>query len=407
MLSDDLRTDVITTDERRADRLAMRDSHRDLFAEETVSDGLSMKSLSGFLRRVSVGGLAVVATICVACKREAAEDTGPPRRVRTVTIEAPRTSADVVFAGHIEAQDQVALSFRIAGRLSERLVGIGATVREGETVARLDPENELNEVRLARAALATAQGFLRQAENQYQRQSHLFDRGHTAQADLETAEQAQTAARAQVDAAQAHLRTAEEVVGFTTLEADAPGIVTAVGAEPGEVVPAGRMVVQLARRDGRDAVFEVPAEFIRSAPPDARVLVSLPNDPGVTVKGRVREVSPQADPVTRTFRIRVGLTDAPSSFRLGTAVSGTISGNEISALSIPSSAVTRRGGEPGVWVVDPKSLKVSLRKLDVLSVTPATAFIGKGLTTGDIIVTAGANLLREGQTVRLSETELR
>jgi RND family efflux transporter MFP subunit len=351
--------------------------------------------------------LAAVALACVACKRETTEETAPVRRVRTLTVEMPSSSADLVFTGHIEAQDQAALSFRIAGRLSERLVGLGSNVHAGEVVARLDPENELNELRLARAALTTAEGALRQAENQYQRQSHLFGRGHTSRADLETAEQAQTAARAQVDAARAHVRTAEEIVGFTTLEADAQGVVTAVGAEPGEVVAAGQMIIQLARRDGRDAVFEVTADFIRSAPPDTRIIVSLSNDSSVTAKGRVREVSPQADPVTRTFRIRVGLSDPSPSFRLGTTVTGTVRGSEVSALSIPSSAVIRQGDTAGVWVVDPHNLKVSLRKLDILSITPASAFIGGGLATGDIIVTAGASLLHDGQTVRLAETELR
>jgi RND family efflux transporter MFP subunit len=323
-----------------------------------------------------------------------------------VTIALPGASADVNFTGHVEAQDQASLSFRIGGRLAERLVGVGATVRDGETVARLEPENELNDLRSARATLSAAQGFLRQADNQYQRQSHLLERGITTRADFESAEQARTAAQAQVDAADAHVRTAEDVVGFTTLKADAPGVVTAVGAEPGEVVSTGRMIVQLARRDGRDAVFEVPADLIRSASPDTRVLVRLAGDPDVTATGRIREVAPQADPVTRTFRVRVGLADPPPSFRLGTAVSGTIRGVEISALTIPPTTLIRRGKDTGVWVIDPKALTASWRKLDVLSAGPAEAIVASGLTTGDIVVTAGANLLRDGQKVRLTGTEL-
>jgi RND family efflux transporter MFP subunit len=165
------------------------------------------------------------------------------------------------------------------------------------------------------------------------------------------------------------------------------------------------MIVQLARRDGRDAVFEVSADLTRSASPDMRVIVRLASDPNVTAHGRVREVAPQANPVTRTFTIRVGLADPPPSFRLGTAVSGTIQGNERSALTIPSTALVRRGQDVGVWAVNPQTVKVFWRTLDVLSTGPATTFVAKGLTAGDIIVTAGANLLQEGQPVRLTGTE--
>lgn len=351
--------------------------------------------------------LAAIALAAAACNREEAETPPPVRIVRTITVEAPREAADVSFTGHIEAQDLVSLSFRIGGRLAERSVGVGSMVREGEIVARLDPENELNELRSARAALAAAQGALRRAENQFQRQSHLRGRNITSQADFEAAEQGRTAAQAQVEAAQARVRSSEDVVGFTALKADGPGVVTRVGAEPAEVVAAGRMIVQIAKRDGRDAVFEVPADMARSLAADARVHVALASDPAVTASGRVREVAPQADPVTRTFRIRVGLADPPASFRLGTTVSGTIRGSETSAIAIPSTALARRGQDTGVWLVDPQNLTVSLRKLDVLSADPATALIGKGLALGDIIVTAGASLLQDGQRVRLTGTESR
>lgn len=352
--------------------------------------------------------LAAMMLVAGGCQRESEKAPEPPiRTVRTTTVEAPRQIADLGFTGHVEAQDQASLSFRIGGRLAERLVGVGATVAEGEVVARLDPENELNDLRAARAALTAAEGALRKAENQHQRQEHLLARNVTSQADFEAAEQGRVAARAQVEAAQARVRTAQDIVAFTTLKADAPGIVTRVGAEPAEIVAAGRMIVQLARRDGRDAVFELPAETIRAIPADANVYVALSSDPSVSVRGHVREVAPQADPVTRTFRVRVGLTDPPPSFRLGTAVSGSIRGGEASGIAIPATALAKSGQDTGVWIVDPNALTVSLRKLELLSRDPATAIVGKGLALGDIVVTAGANLLKEGQRVRLSGTEAR
>lgn len=366
-----------------------------------------MRRSEGSSRLGCVAAAAVVALGVASCNREEKEAPPPVRYVRTVTVEAPRQAPDLAFTGHIEAQDQASLAFRIGGRLAERLVGVGASVKEGEIVARLDPENELNDLRSAQAALTAAQGDLRKAENQFQRQSHLLDRHITTQADFEAAQQALTAARAQVDATQARVRSAEDVVGFTTLTADAPGIVTRVGAEPSEVVTAGRMIVQLARREGRDAVFEIPADLVRQLTPGMRVRVALTGEAGAEATGRVREIAPQADPVTRTFRIRVGLTDPTPAFRLGAAVSGSIRASASGAITIPATALTQRDQATGAWVVDPKNLTVSLRKLDVASADPAAARIAKGLDIGDIVVTAGAGLLHEGQRVRLIGAEPR
>jgi RND family efflux transporter MFP subunit len=360
---------------------------------------------SGSLSHLQVGVPVALVLLCAACQAEV-EAPLPVRPARVMTVEPPARSADVSFAGHIEAQDQASLSFRIGGRLIERHVGVGAIVSDGEVLARLDPENERNELRSAQAALTAAQGSLRQADNQFQRQRHLLERGVTTRADFEAAEQARTATQAQVDAAQAHVKTAEDIVGFTALKADAPGVVTVVGAEPGEVAAAGQMIVQLARRDGRDATFEIPADLTRSASPGIEVIVSLASDPNVTAHGRVREIAPQADSVTRTFTVRVGLTNPPASFRLGTTVSGTLRGAEQTALRVPTTALVQRGQDVGVWAVDPDTTKIFWRTLDVLSAGPATALIAKGLTAGDIIVTAGANLLKEGQSVRLPGTEL-
>jgi RND family efflux transporter MFP subunit len=348
-----------------------------------------------------------IALAVASCNNEEQEPPQPVRFVRTLTVEPPREAPNLTFTGHVEAEDQASLAFRIGGRLAERLVGVGANVREGEVVARLDPENELNDLRSAQAALTAAQGDLRKAENQFERQSHLLQRHVTTQADFENAKQALTNARAQVEAAQAQVRSAEDIVGFTTLRADAPGIVTRVGAEPAEVVAAGRMIVQLARRDGRDAVFEIPADLARRLAPGVPVRVALAGEAGAEAAGRVREIAPQADPVTRTFRIRVGLSDPPSAFRLGAAVSGSVRADGGGAIAIPATALTRRDQLVGAWVADPKSLTVSLRKLDIANQDPATAEIAKGLQVGDIVVTAGAGLLHEGQQVRLIGAEPR
>jgi RND family efflux transporter MFP subunit len=161
------------------------------------------------------------------------------------------------------------------------------------------------------------------------------------------------------------------------------------------------MIVQLAREGGRDAVFDVPARVIQGAPYDPRVHVVLASDPAVRATGRVREVAPQADPVTRTFRVRVGLDNAPEAMRLGLTVTGTITQEGAAAIAIPASALTRAQGQPAVWIVDPKADTVSLRPIDVASYDLAQVIVGQGLEPGDIVVTAGAQSLRPGEKVRL------
>ena len=136
-------------------------------------------------------------------------------------------------------------------------------------------------------------------------------------------------------------------MGFTELKADAPGVVTAVGAEPHEVVQAGQMIVRLARHDGRDAVFDVPAQVLRTAQGEPEISVRLTDDPKVTATGRVREVAPQADPVTRTFQVKVGLTDPPEAMRLGATVIGSMQGNAEPIIEIPASGAHQSKRQPG------------------------------------------------------------
>ena len=161
-----------------------------------------------------------------------------------------------------------------------------------------------------------------QARNHFDRQETLFGQGWTTRANLDAATQAQQTAQSAVDAAEAQLNSAHDLVSFTELKADAPGVITATGPSAGEVVQAGQMIARIARQDGRDAVFDVPAQLIRSAPADPQITVSLTDDPTVTAEGRIREVAAQADPVTRTFEVKVGLTDPPPAMRLGATVTG-------------------------------------------------------------------------------------
>src|SRR5208282_3934814 len=234
------------------------------------------------------------------------------------------------------------------------------------------------------------------------RQQQLLKDGWTPRANFDEAQQKLLTAEAQVDSARAQARTARDQQSYTVLSADAPGAVTAVGAEAGEVVRAGQMIVQLAHEGGRDAVFDVPEQLIRNGPPqDPQVDIALTNDPQVKATGRVREVSPQADAVTRTFQVKVGMTDPPAAMKLGDTVVGRVRLTAPPGVEVPASALTETEGRPAVWVVDPQNHTVSLRDVEVLRYDPATVVISQGLETGALVVTAGVQTLRPGQKVRL------
>ena len=352
--------------------------------------------------RLLLAGLALA--LLSACQPEA--DTAPPqvRPVRTVTVVKREVGETVSYTGRIQAENETRLSFRISGRMVERSDNVGDHVEPGQVVAKLEPQDELNALRTAQASVAAAQGQLNQAQSNFDRQQTLLARDIASRAQFEQAESALKTARAQLDTAEAQLKSAKDRVSYTELRVDSAGTVIATGAEAGEVVQAGQMVIRVARKDGRDAVFDVPAQLLRSAPSDPLISVSLSDDPAVTAIGRVREVSPQADPVTRTFEVKVGLTDPPAAMRLGATVVGRMKLDTAPVIEIPATALTEFDRRPAVWVVDPSSLTVSLRNVEVARNDPATIAISQGLDSGEIVVTAGTQALHPGQKTRLLES---
>ena len=334
---------------------------------------------------------------CKPAEKPAAE----VRPVRTVTVAKTEIDEPVVLTGHIQAQDEVAVAFRVGGRMIERAVNVGDLVEPGQLIAKLDPENELNAQRSADAALTAAQGQLNYARNQFDRQRQLLTNGHTTRARFDQAQKALQNAQAAVDNAQAQLQMAKDRVGYTTLKADGAGTVTARGAEPGEVVQAGQMIVRMARHGGRDAVFDVPAQVLRAAPAGSPISIRLADDPTLTATGQVREIAPQADPVTRTFEVKVALDQPPAAMRLGATVIGSVTLKSAPAIEIPASALTQFNRLPAVWIVDPKNHTVSLRNIELARHDPEAIIVAQGVTPGDIVVTAGVQALHPGEKVRL------
>jgi len=344
---------------------------------------------------------AALALMLAGCNQETKTEPPQPRPVRTVTVEKGEVGDSVVLTGDIRAENEVALAFRIGGRIVERKGEVGDRVEPDQVLAKLDPQDELNGVRSARAARAAAQGQLVEAQNNFDRQNHLMERGFTTRAIFDSAKQGLQTAQARLDDATAQLDLAEDRLSFTELKANVSGTITARSAEAGQVVQPGQAIFTVARQDGRDAVFDVPAQVLRAAPADATITVTLADDPSVKAKARVRTVSPQADPVTRTFQVRLSLIDHPEAMRLGATVTGRLQIEGGQGISIPASALTSIDRHPAVWVVDPASLTVSLRNIEVQRFDPASAVVSQGLEPGDVVVTAGDQALHPGQKVRL------
>jgi len=361
-----------------------------------------------------------------ACRK--AEEAPPPevRPVRVVTIESRADGSSVSLTGTVQAQTEINQSFRIDGRLVERTVDIGDTVRPGQLIARLDTQNEESGVQSARAQLIAARAQLLLAESNFARMRDLVAEDAVSRAAFEQAEATRDTAQSQVKAAQAQVTLAMNRLGFTRLYSDVAGLVTARGPQPGEVVSAGRMIIQVAREGARDAVFDVPAQIKDSAPLDPEVTiesgkatsapaggeprsrditVAMSGNPAVTAVGRVREVAPRADPVTGTFAVRVRLIDPPAAMRLGSTVTGRIQLDAVSGITIPAAALVRADGKTAVWVFDAKTGTVSLRNIAVRGSDAAMVQVASGLNPGDVVVTAGVQALRPGQKVRLLETQ--
>jgi membrane fusion protein, multidrug efflux system len=373
--------------------------------EARLRSATGSRAVSLFARWAALLLALALASLSSACNQEQDAGEPVPRPVRTVTVEKSEASTPVLLSGHIEALDEAALGFRISGRMIERNVRVGDRVQAGQVLAKLEALNELNALRAAKAELAAAQAKLTQVSNQFERQQTLLAQGWTTRANFDQAERELRTAEAQVDAAEAQLKSAQDQVDFTELSADAEGVVTAVGAEPGEVVQAGQMIIRVARKGGRDAVFDVPAQILRAAPSAPVIDVQLANDPSVKAVGHVRQVSPQADPVTRTFQVKVGLSNPPEAMLLGAAVTGSMQMDAVPLIEIPASALAKFDGHPAVWVVDPQTLAISARNVEILRFGPTTVTVSEGLTEGDVVVTAGVQALHPGQKVRLLGAE--
>jgi RND family efflux transporter MFP subunit len=287
------------------------------------------------------------------------------------------------------------------GRLVARDVEVGDLVKEGVTIASIDPTALDLAVQAARADLSSAEAQYSNAAASEERQRLLLAAGNTSQAAYDSAKQAAKSSEANVNRAKAALAKAEEQLGYARLFSDFDGVVTAVGAEIGETVSAGQPVVTVARADSREAVVDIPDQIAVGLATGEAFDVMLQSLASIRAKGMVREVAPQSDASTRSRRVRLTLENPPPAFRLGSTVTAIRQDAAASAIVLPLSALLEKDGKELVWVVDPQALTVATRPIRPASKSAGNFTVADGLEAGTLVVTAGVHSLAEGQRVKL------
>jgi len=352
----------------------------------------------------SPAAIVVVAIISAlsACKKEEQAAAPNIRPVRAVTVEPSEAGETVSLTGEIQPRYQADIGFRVNGKILERPVDVGTQVKKDDLLARLDPQQFRQDFEVAKAEVAKADAEVTRSQAQEYRQRELLKNGNTTRVHYDLALKTFKTAEAEADAARAKQIQASENLGYTDLKADNDGVISAIGAEPGQVVSAGQMVVRLAQPGEREAVFNLAEATFKNPPKNPTVEVKLVSNPDIKTEGKVRYLSPQADPTTRTFTVRVSLPDAPPQFRLGANVIGSVTVNEGSSIAIPGSALFQKDGQPAVWLVD-KDGTVQLKPITVQRYQGESVIVGDGLARGDVVVTAGVQKLLPGQKVSLME----
>lgn len=309
-----------------------------------------------------------------------------PKLVKALKVSRGATPDEHRYSGEVRARHESVLGFRVGGKMTERLVDAGARVTAGQPLARLDPAD-------ARLSATQAEANAALASADFKRAQDLRAKNFVSQAALDARESAARAAEAQA-------QLTRNQAGYTTLVADAAGVIAAVLAEPGQVVAAGQGVLRIARDGEREVAIALPETVLGAVKAGSAATVKLWAD-GKTYPGRVREIAPAADSATRTFAARIGIVGADANLPLGMSATVSFARPGDASFVVPLSAVFQQNGKPAVWVIG-KDGTVDLRPIDVARYGDEGAVVRGGLDDGETIVAAGAFKLAAGEKVRIA-----
>lgn len=340
---------------------------------------------------------AVCALAAAGCAREEPVAQAP-LAVLVQTVAGAVGGEVRAYTGEVRARIESPLGFQIGGKLIERSVDVGSVVRKDQVLARLDPVDTRLQADAAHARVAAAEVDLKLAEADWRRAEELHGRNFISASALDARTTGRDAAAARLRQARAEAELAGQQQQYSELRADRDGVVTAVLAEPGQVLGSGDPVVRLAQAGAREVLIHLPENGMQGIVPGAPAQIRPWAAQGTALPGRVREVAPAADQATRTFAVRVALDEAVAAPALGTTATVVFAGAQ-AGLELPLRALGRQQGAPVVWVVAAGD-KVEPRPVEVLGYDEKGVRIAGGVAAGERIVVAGVSELRAGQLVR-------
>jgi len=353
-------------------------------------------------RLTSSAAVCTLPLALIACGDQAPSD--PRTEAPLVRVAAAQSAADQShsFTGTIAARVQSDLGFRVSGKVLERLVDTGQTVKRGQPLMRIDPVDLKLAAHAQQEAVVAARARAKQATVEEARYRDLRGTGAISASSYDQMKAAADAAQAQLSAAEAQADVARNASRYAELLADGDGVVMETLAEPGQVVSAGQAVVRLAHAGRREAVIQLP-ETLRPVIGSSAQATLFGKD-GIVVAAKLRQLSNSADRLTRTFEARYVLDGALSNAPLGTTVTIQIPDEHASGergLNVPIGALFDQGKGPGVWVIQGEPAKVSWRPVAVQRIDDAGAYVAGQIKQGERIVALGAHLLHEGEQVRV------
>ncbi|WP_416051842.1 efflux RND transporter periplasmic adaptor subunit [Cupriavidus basilensis] len=321
---------------------------------------------------------------------------------------AGRTAGSVgaTYSGEIRARYESQLGFRTAGKIVARMVEVGSHVKRGQLLFQLDPTQETLQVAAAGAEADAARGRVAQARVDVRRTEQLLAQNFASQAELDQQRLALNQAEAQLRSAQARQQLNANLRGFTTLVADRDGVVSAINAEAGQVVAAGQSIATVAADGEREVSISIPESRVDELRKASMLKITVWAYPDKSWTGKLRELAPDADSVTRTYSARISIQDAdPDLLRLGmtaSVIAPDVDGNGV--VRVPLTAIVDHEHGRQVWVVDPKTSRVIAREVKLGAAQNDSVIVVGGLAGGETVVSAGVHMLQPGQQVKVAET---
>ena len=353
---------------------------------------------------VAVIAAAMLAAMLAACSKapEKVEDIRP---VRAIVLSASSVDIDAEFPGEVRARVESRLAFRVPGKITARKVDPGTLVKRGQVLMQLDPQDLRLAQAQAKAGLRAAETSRDLAKSELKRYQELRVKNFVSQAVLDQKLSSYNAAQANVDAAQAAFFGQSNQAGYATLVADIDGVVTAVDADVGQVVTPGTPVVKVAKTTEKEIVIGLPEDKVDTLRKVQDVTVRLWAKPDVVIPGKIREVSPVADAATRTYAVKVSIPDSAEDVKLGmTALVQFSSTTATPLIRVPLTALFHEKATTSVWVVENGTVK--LVPVQVGGTAGNEVVLVGGVKPGQTVVTAGVNLLKQGQKVKILPVEV-